>query len=95
MLSFFSTGFKHRYTVTSTPLEEKTDNSAIPSAIVPPKSPGTSRLRLLSCKHLMNLCFALSFLYRKTNAFDKKIVYLVHTMEVPITADLEHTEKDI
>eukprot|EP00794_Sanderia_malayensis_P020095 gene20095-22065_t len=44
------TGFKHRYTVTSTPTEEGNDKNSktLNGNHVPPKSPGTSRLRLLS-----------------------------------------------
>ncbi|XP_065060987.1 mitogen-activated protein kinase kinase kinase 10-like isoform X1 [Rhopilema esculentum] len=45
------TGFKHRYTVTSTPTDEKNDHkggSVFNGNQNPPKSPGTSRLRLLS-----------------------------------------------
>ena len=55
MFSLLTIGFKHRYTVTSTPTEEANENKAANQFNgvgnhVPPKSPGTSRLRLLSRK---------------------------------------------
>ena len=46
---FLFLGFKHRYTVTTTPTEEIGSSDASLN-VNTPKSPGPQRLRLLSCK---------------------------------------------
>lgn len=65
-LILVSIGFKHRYTVTSTPTEEANEKKAANQFNgvgnhVPPKSPGTSRLRLLSRKFNYSLNHAKTF----------------------------------